>query len=359
MDEKLYIQDIIDSLAEKQGIKRADAETFVKSIFDIIKDALITDKIVKIKGLGTFKLTEVDSRESVNINTGERIRIESHTKISFIPDMQMRDLINKPFSHFETVVLNEGVNFEDMSVVTDDEEKEDTDEPSGPSQKIQEETSVEKPVIPEEPENETADTQEINNDAGPIKQQEEATIISSAAPNKKTDSKSHSHRHSALFYGLGFAFIGILSVCGIIFFVYNKEVLNKNINEDTFTKHVAVQQKEIKPLQEETASLQKDTLLTAPNKETEKIDTTQTVITGVRKGYNTVIADSTSYIIVGTMSVYKIATGETLTMVSKRFYETKDLWPYIVMHNRDIIKNPNRVPSGIVIRIPALRDKKE
>ena len=86
MDEKLYIQDIINLLAEKQGMKGAEAEAFVKAVFDIIKEALETDKIVKIKGLGTFKLTEVDSRESINVNTGERIRIESHTKISFVPD---------------------------------------------------------------------------------------------------------------------------------------------------------------------------------------------------------------------------------------------------------------------------------
>ena len=74
----------------------------------MIEQALENEKTVKIKGLGTFKLVDVDSRESVNVNTGERFQIKGHTKVSFTPDTNLRDTINKPFAHFETVVLNEG-----------------------------------------------------------------------------------------------------------------------------------------------------------------------------------------------------------------------------------------------------------
>lgn len=70
-------------------------------MFELIEEALVTEKYVKVKGLGTFKLTEVESRESVNVNTGERIEIQGHTKISFTPDSSMKDLINKPFAHLK------------------------------------------------------------------------------------------------------------------------------------------------------------------------------------------------------------------------------------------------------------------
>ena len=84
-------------------------------MFDIIQQSLEQDKLVKIKGLGTFKIIDVDDRESVNVNTGERVLIEGHPKITFVPDALMKELVNKPFSQFETVVLNDGVDFEDAA----------------------------------------------------------------------------------------------------------------------------------------------------------------------------------------------------------------------------------------------------
>ena len=110
MNEKKTIQNIIEILSEKQGMDKKDAELFVKGMFELIEEALATEKYVKVKGLGTFKLTEVDSRASVDVNTGERIEIQGHTKISFTPDSTLKELINKPFSHFETVVLDDEAN---------------------------------------------------------------------------------------------------------------------------------------------------------------------------------------------------------------------------------------------------------
>ena len=121
MNEKITLQDLINLFGEKQGMSKKDAELFVRSLFDLIEEALATEKYVKVKGFGTFKLTEVDSRESVNVNTGERIEIQGHTKVSFTPDTTMKDLINKPFAHFETVVLNDGVEFEDTPIEADGE----------------------------------------------------------------------------------------------------------------------------------------------------------------------------------------------------------------------------------------------
>ena len=112
--EKISIQEIATVLIEKNGLKRKEAEQFVLTMFDLIKESLATDRVVKVKGLGTFKVVDIEARESVNVNTGERVLIEGHDKITFTPDNTMKELVNKPFSQFETVVLNEGVTFDDM-----------------------------------------------------------------------------------------------------------------------------------------------------------------------------------------------------------------------------------------------------
>ena len=122
MNERLYLQNFVDLLSEKHGMIKKDAEKFVKEFFLLIEEALERDRSVKIKGLGTFKLVEVESRESVKVNTGERFQIEGYTKVSFVPDTSLRDIINKPFAHFETVVLNENTILEDTPIAESDDE---------------------------------------------------------------------------------------------------------------------------------------------------------------------------------------------------------------------------------------------
>ena len=122
MNERLYLQNFVDLLSEKHGMNKKDAEKFVKEFFLLIEEALERDRSVKIKGLGTFKLVEVESRESVKVNTGERFQIEGYTKVSFVPDTSLRDIINKPFAHFETVVLNENTILEDTPIAESDDE---------------------------------------------------------------------------------------------------------------------------------------------------------------------------------------------------------------------------------------------
>ncbi len=128
MNERLTIQDLTDLLAAKHSMTKKDAEAFVKEFFLLIEQALENEKTVKIKGLGTFKLIDVDSRESVKINTGERFQIKGYTKVSFSPDANLRDTINKPFAHFETVVLNENTILEDTPVEETEEEEEEASE---------------------------------------------------------------------------------------------------------------------------------------------------------------------------------------------------------------------------------------
>ena len=130
MNERLYLQNFIDLLSEKYGMDKKDADKFVKEFFLLIEEALEQDRSVKIKGFGTFKLVDVESRESVKVNTGERFQIQGYTKVSFIPDGSLRDIINKPFSHFETVVLNEKTVLEDTPVMDLDDDGELTEEES-------------------------------------------------------------------------------------------------------------------------------------------------------------------------------------------------------------------------------------
>ena len=164
MNEKITLQDIVNLLCEKQGISPKEAETFVRAMFDLIEEALTNEKYVKIKGLGTFKLTEVNSRESVHVNTGERIEIQGHSKVSFTPDTSMKELINKPFSHFETVVLNEGVELEDTIVENETPEATEITETVVAIEEsvmapIEDVTPTEEPVI-DEPIIETPTTEE-------------------------------------------------------------------------------------------------------------------------------------------------------------------------------------------------------
>ena len=127
---KLALQDLARILEEKNGLGHAEAEQFVSAMFSVIQQALEQGQQVKVRGLGTFKIVNVDARESVNVNTGERVLIAGHSKISFVPDTTMRELVNKPFSQFETVVLSEGVEFDNMEVseVTTDDPADTDDE---------------------------------------------------------------------------------------------------------------------------------------------------------------------------------------------------------------------------------------
>ena len=126
---KTALQLIADAVAKKHKITVKEAEKFVSAMFDVVNEGLKNDKLVKVKGLGTFKVQAVKPRESVNVNTGERVLIEGHDKVSFTPDASMKELVNKPFAQFETVVLNDGVDFTDIDNKSDNVEKvESTDE---------------------------------------------------------------------------------------------------------------------------------------------------------------------------------------------------------------------------------------
>ena len=111
---KISLSDLAQRLAEKSGISLQDAVLFIRKMFDVANEGLQSDKLVKMKWLGTFKVMAVKDRESVDVNTGERIIIEGRDKISFTPDNILKEIVNKPFAQFETVVVNDGVDFDEI-----------------------------------------------------------------------------------------------------------------------------------------------------------------------------------------------------------------------------------------------------
>lgn len=121
---KVGLKDVAQALAKKKNIDVVDAEKYIDEFFSLIEDSLVLDKVVKVKGLGTFKLVDVRDRESVDVNTGDRVIIDGHSKISFQPEANLKDLVNKPFSQFETVILNDGVDFDNELVNEQEEETE-------------------------------------------------------------------------------------------------------------------------------------------------------------------------------------------------------------------------------------------
>ncbi len=168
MDKKLTIAELTEGLAQRKGMTKKETDLFVRSVFEIVEQYLVSDRLVKIKGFGTFKLVAVSNRESVNVNSGERILIAGHSKVTFTPDKALADQVNKPFADFETTIINDNVSTEDM-------ERIDTPEPE-----IAEE-SPEEAVVVDEIAADDATTPATGNVAANVAD----TIIEKTAPKEE------------------------------------------------------------------------------------------------------------------------------------------------------------------------------
>lgn len=439
MSEKVTIQDIIELLAEKHSMTKKDAEIFVKGMFELIEEALATEKYVKVKGLGTFKLTEVESRESVNVNTGERIEIQGHTKISFTPDSSMKDLINKPFAHFETVILNENTKLEDTETEIEGEEEDTVDENAPkPKQTVAakevelietentEDSPNENPIASEdivtEAEKdivvETAVPQTVSPLAETIegnkvtdKPQEEVMTIADAAilaahkaceektsleiivpqeatPSEKTVTVTSNfekeqkieetteaqeisgEKKNRVSRGIILVIILIVCITGGIYW-YLQSDKTSDLQSPATIKNTQEQLEEDIPAIPVNDSLMqgKDTanIWTDVTRKETISQSQQTVSPSTKKSSGVAVtanveketlADTVEYDITGTKTNYTLQEGESLVKLAVKFYGTKKLWPYIVKHNKNIIKDADRVPIGTTLRIPELTPKK-
>lgn len=160
MSGRALLQDLIVGVAKRANISEQEAETFVRMVFTIISDSLADEKIIKIRNLGTFKLVEIDDRESVDPNTGALTRVKGYKKIVFTPDNALKDLINKPFAQFETVILNDNTDLSEMergaesSFLSDEEEEDEALAMEESSEELPEENTL----MDEESQEEISDT---------------------------------------------------------------------------------------------------------------------------------------------------------------------------------------------------------
>lgn len=120
MENRISISELAEVIAREKDVSEEQAVKFVRLFFETIEDCLLRDKIVKIKGLGTFKIVDVADRESIDVNTSARILIQGHSKVTYTPDTALRDRVNKPFAAFGTIILNDGTDLEEMTKIPED-----------------------------------------------------------------------------------------------------------------------------------------------------------------------------------------------------------------------------------------------
>lgn len=386
MNEKVNIQNLIELLVEKHRITPKEAEEFVKTFFAVIEEGLEQDKYVKIKGLGTFKLIGVESRGSIDVNTGERIEIQGHTKVSFTPDSALKELINRPFGHFETVILNENTVLEDTPI---EKAGEDELEDVSIGQNVADEldTISEIPSEPASPLIESViATEKVATEEDADKQQEEEGKISTTEETLKNSQQKEDTYEGVLQQtdikenkdnGLKWFMIALacvlLACAGIVFYLYYPDLQEESIpvsSEEEYTYPTVTMGLQQDSIQEDSLKRTEDTLRIpqsttaeenpASRQQVEKKvvpEEPQKVVKKTTVKSQPVNPDSVNYEIVGTETTYTVKEGETLTRISLRFYGTKALWPYIVKHNADVLKNPNNVTSGTTLKIPKLIKK--
>lgn len=386
MNEKVNIQNLIELLVEKHRITPKEAEEFVKTFFAVIEEGLEQDKYVKIKGLGTFKLIGVESRGSIDVNTGERIEIQGHTKVSFTPDSALKELINRPFGHFETVILNENTVLEDTPIEkAGEDELEDVsigqnvaDEldtiseiPSEPASPLIESViATEKVATEEDADEQQKEEGEISTTEETLKnlQQKEDTY---EGVLQQTDIKENKD-NGLKWFMIALACV-LLACAGIVFYLYYPDLQEESIpvsSEEEYTYPTVTMGLQQDSIQEDSLKRTEDTLrIPQPTTAEEnpvsrqqvekKVvpEKPQKVVKKTTVKSQPVNPDSVNYEIVGTETTYTVKEGETLTRISLRFYGTKALWPYIVKHNADVLKNPNNVTSGTTLKIPKLIKK--
>ena len=391
MNEKITLQDIINLLCAKHDMTKKDAELFVKTMFDLIEEALANEKYVKIKGFGTFKLTEVDARESVNVNTGERFEIQGHSKVTFTPDTTMKDLINKPFAHFETVVLNDGVELEGTPT---EEEATDAPEPMVEAPVMVEEAPVvieetpivveeapivvETPVVVEEDVETTIEeaapevTEEPATTEEPITEEAEEKVVAIETPVAEeevvvapvveekpvitepepmvqaTKADTKEKNINRILWG-----VIVVLVLIILFGAYWMFLRPSDTTEAPVVAPEA--QEEMAPVKEHT--IKQDTLFDSePPIYMQPLKLTAEEL---KKERVPALADTLEYLINGKEPIceHTLQSGETIIRISVKYYGSKRFWPYIAKFNQDAISDPDNIPVGTVIKIPAIVPK--
>lgn len=340
-EEELTLQYLIDLLVKRHDMERADADAFVKLFFSLIEEGLAADRYVKIKGLGTFKLID--------------------TRITFSPDSAMKDLVNKPFSHFETVVLNDKTHFDDMpenelpisDVETDESVKDASDSTS--------ENDSDEATLSEEVE---SVLEEVSDQSV-----EEENPVSAKAKEGQSFVQSESEaveRRSASSTSIPWCMVASILLVGVIaggFMVWSmfrtastvkmssvepKEPIavieHDSVASDTLTVDSAMVSKE-------------EAVANEPRQDSAKVVAINPEREEEPKG-GLSLSDAVTYAIVGTRATHQLQYGETLVKLARRYYGNKKLWPYIARYNKEALADVDNIPVGTTIRIPELSEEK-
>ncbi len=388
---KMTIQEIAAILVQKNGFEKREANAFASAMFALIQERLETDQLVKVKGLGTFKIIDVEARESVSVRTGERVTINGHSKVSFTPDATMKELVNKPFSQFETVVLNEGVEFadikEEQEAVSEQEvvpEQIVVPEQDTISQALMEdelseivavvdEPVTEQPVFDEESSSDEAPSsdEDPSSDEAPSSDEESAS-----AEQPVDDDVPEEERSRGRWILAAFGILTLMALSAAGGYYYGFQHATRSVAPDTVVVHDTVQAVPLDTLPEGTAKDEPDQqpaqLQPAPAaakvepiappakvepavKPADKPATKPDAETPDKYAQKDVRVRLGAYRIVGLDHEVKVLAGQTFYSIC-RAHLGPDMECYVEVFN-DLPQNP-KVKVGQVIKIPKLQLKK-
>ena len=413
MDAKLNQSDLISLLAKGNNISVAKAELFTKNFFDLIIEGLEQDGIVKINGLGTFKVMDVASRGSVNVNTGEKIEIKGHKKLTFIPADALKDDVNQPFAMFEPVEVDETYQPDSVNEPESEDSAEQVELSDAIVEIVESPTEVpaemngteavespaedaEQPVTSEEPvaeevaaevetnDEEVVPTTEENNgqpvvetDPEPVAVQERpAEPVIVRVPQKKTqhEQKASSAKKKKSKWNIA---VSVILGFAVGFILVNR--MSRNSVADDATQCVdtlqviAATANEPEVIADDIHAT--DTILetpaAVPPAETDIVvetvdDNAVADEPAVEEAYtfvlvdelaainlkNITVADTLYYVADGNIAEHTVTSDETLTRIARQYYGDKRLWPYIVKYNN--MDRPNDLCRGMKLVIPRL-----
>ncbi len=361
---KLTIQDIAKVLVEKSGLTQKEANKFATEMFSIIQQRLEEDELVKIKGFGTFKIINVEARESVSVRTGERVMIDSHAKVTFTPDTVMKELVNKPFSQFETVVLNDGVEFDDVA--------EDNEEDVAPVEDVispvEELPVVEMAQVEEEPQ--VVETPQIEEEpqveeTPMVKLAEDEPVEEEPVADEEPVEEESSWKKWLLAVAVVLVLMG-LSAYGGYYYAMQKMSAQKTETATIKKDEVATPEKPV-----DSVAVAKDTVVAAPvevaqtevkaEESVKKEETAKQEVKEPAEEPDPYAAKDErvrlgAYRIVGTAEEVKVLPGQTFYSIC-RAHLGPDMQCYVEVYN-NLPKDP-KIKEGQVIKIPKLKPKKK
>ena len=341
MNSKLNTQDIVDLLFANYEISKEEAETFIVEFISLIEKGLSSDELVKVKDFGTFKLTRIQERESIDVNTQEKIVIPSHRRVSFVPASMLKELVNKPFAHFETTPLNDGIFLDgisqDVSSDNDDEDKTDEDDETNEIP-----TDNTDSVVAANPIIEAFELEEIEPLLLPATSSVEKSVeplISKENPisdNEKVDSptksivgntkKPKSRKKLRRFILRWDVAVAVIIIFGIGF------AYNYYFTKNKPSTH-GVEESDIpKPIKDVSPAL-------AENNAIERAVVVQDSVVTMKR--------------TEAIKTVKMLPGITLRLIALDKLGNREFWVYIYLKNKDKIKNPDVVPVGLELVMPS------